>query len=340
MIGRHLVGVTLGVLLVFGLTVADVAAEAWFEFERSVEVTAPVDLDLTLTAGKVHITRGDVDHLKIEGVKRIWGREWEEARRVADLIQVDVKRTGGKVAIATNYLPLDKQDQSFPASKPDKGSAYYGKVDFEITAPAFSKITIRGQAAQVELESLECDVLVENGDGYFSGESLTGAVTVRQKSGNIDLASIEGPVDIDNGSGLTYGEFLFGPLTVRQSDGEVSLRWVEGDVRIKTVSSSVSIQQTRGAVDLESDDGDVFVKTELDSPRDFFVQTTSGRILFSVPAGSAGTLTMSSTSGVITTELPVAVQSMTDHQLEGVVGRGGTRIELSSKSGDVTLAAY
>jgi len=340
MVRRQLIGPALLVALASGLLGSKAAAEAWFEFERSVEVTAPVDLELSLTAGKVYVTRGGTDRLVIEGIKRVWGHEWEDARRIADLIQVDVKQGGDQVKIITNYLPLGDRDKSLRGKEFEGGAVHYGNVDYRITAPAFARITILGQAAEVEVVSVEGDVTVENGHGGFKGESLVGAVKIRQKSGDIELAGIEGPIDVDNGSGRTSGEFLFGPLTLRQGEGEISLQWVEGDIRIKSLSSTVRIQQMRGAVDLESENGDVYVKTELDSPRDFFVQTVSGRIVFSVPERSAGTLTMQSQSGVIATELPVAVQAMTAHRLEGIIGRGGTRIELSSNSGDVTLAAY
>jgi hypothetical protein len=340
MIRRQLVSLLLSVVLASALSGSPAVAEAWFEFEESVEVTGRIDLELSLTAGKVFVTQGGTDRLVIEGIKRVWGHQWADAKRVADLIDVEVIQGGSQVAITTNYLPLGKSDKSLLGEKFEDGAAHYGHVDFHITAPAFASISIRAEAAEVELVSVDCDVMVENGFGGFKGESLVGSVTIRQKAGEIQLTSIEGAIDIENGSGSTQGEFLFGPLTVRQGAGEVGLQWVEGDIKIKSVSSSVRIQQMRGAIDLQNDDGDVFVKTELDSPRDFFVQTGSGAIVFSVPQHSAGALEMASASGVIATELPVAVKSMTAHHLVGVFGRGGVRIELSSNSGNVTLAAY
>lgn len=322
------------------LSFSPVAAEAWFEFERSVEVRTPVELDLHLTAGDVYITRNNGNRLIIEGVKRVWGRDFDEAKRIADLIEIDVRQGGAQVVISTNYLPLSPKDRSLIGKKFDGGVAHYGNVDYRISAPAFAKINIHAKAAQIELVSIDGDVDIENGQGRIEIESVFGSVKIRQTSGDIVLANIEGAIDIENGDGDTRGEFLIGEVTLNQAEGEIDLKWVEGDIRIKSISATIQIRQLRGAIDLESQDGNVNIQTELDSPRDFFVRTGSGAIRFSVPEKSAGLLKIETESGTISTEMPISVEAMTANQLKGVFGRGGTQIELRSNSGDVTLAAF
>ena len=326
--------------ILFWLSCSPVAAEAWFEFEKSLEVQAAVELDLSLTAGDVYITRGNGNRLIIEGVKRVWGRDFEDAKRVADLIEIDVRQGGNQVVIATNYLPLSPEDKSLLGKKFENGAAHYGNVDYRITAPAFAKVVIHAKAAQIELASIDGDVSIENGHGRIEVKSLFGSLNIQQSSGDIELSNIEGVIDIENNSGGTRGEFLIGNVTLNQAEGEVDLKWVEGDIRIKSLSATVQIRQLQGAIDLENKDGNVYIQTELISPRDFFVRTGSGAIRFSVPEKSAGTLKIETESGVISTELPISVEAMTANQLKGVFGRGGTQIELRSNSGDVTLAAF
>lgn len=326
--------------ILFWLSWSTVEAEAWFEFEKSLEVHAAVELDLTLTAGDVYITRGAGNRVIIEGVKRVWGRDFEDAKRVADLIEIDIRQGGNQIVIVTNYLPLSPDDRSLLGKKFENGAAHYGNVDYRITAPAFAKVTIHAKAARIELTSIDGDVSIENGHGRVEIESLFGSLKIRQTTGDIELANIEGAIDIENNSGDTHGEFLIGDVTLNQAEGEVDLKWVEGDIRIKSLSAVIKIRQLKGAIDLENKDGDVYIQTELNSPRVFFVRTGSGAIRFSVPEKSAGTLKIETKSGVISTELPISVEAMTANQLKGVFGRGGTQIELRSNSGDVTLAAF
>ena len=49
------------------------------------------------------------------------------------------------------------------------------------------------------------------------------------------------------------------------------------------LASSVIADDLYSYIGLYTDDGDVYVRTELDSPRNYFVQTGSGAIVFSVP---------------------------------------------------------
>ncbi len=326
--------------IIISLLGPSVCAEAWFEFQQALEVQGPVNLDLTLTAGDVNITKGSGNRIVIEGIKRVWGRDYNEARQIADLIQVDIRHGGNDVVIATNYLPLNESDRAFPENKDNTGFSHYGKVDYRITAPAFASVSIHASAATIELSSVDGDVTVENGYGKISIESVFGSVRVRQASGDIYLTSIEGDVDVQSSSGFTRGEFLIGPVVLSQDEGEVELKWIEGDIRLKSLSSSVTIGQIQGAIDLENKDGDVSIKTELNSPRNYFVRTYTGAIRFSVPERAAGELQVETKSGIISTEFPIAVEAMTTNRLTGKFGRGGTRIELKSNSGNVTLAAF
>ena len=102
----------------------------------------------------------------------------------------------------------------------------------------------------------------------------------------------------------------------------------------------ITIQQSRGAIDLVTLSGEVNIQTELDSPRDYLVETNSGSITFIIPEGSSGVLNIETQSGDVQTEMPVAVKSVSRNQLVGEFGRGGPTIRLSSSSGDVTVALY
>ena len=66
----------------------------------------------------------------------------------------------------------------------------------------------------------------------------------------------------------------------------------EGDIRIKSSSATITIQQSRGAIDLITLSGKVKIQTELDSPRDYFVETNSGSITFIIPEASSGDVTV------------------------------------------------
>ncbi|MEW5994471.1 MAG: DUF4097 family beta strand repeat-containing protein, partial [Candidatus Zixiibacteriota bacterium] len=102
----------------------------------------------------------------------------------------------------------------------------------------------------------------------------------------------------------------------------------------------VAVQQSRGAIDLSTVGGEVHIQTELDSPRDYFVQTESGSITFVVPESSSGILNIETESGDIQSEMPIVIKSISRNRLIGEFGRGGPTVRLNSVSGDVTVALY
>ena len=280
------------------------AAEYTFSYQKIIDIEQPVVLHLSLVRGTVYISGSEDDRLIIEAVKRVRATDEDEAEEVADHIEIKVEVLPEKIDINTNYLRMLSRSPSFWQKVLGAGSDSYGSVDYRISLPLKNSVQIRSMAADIE------------------------------------LSSIEGEIQVDNTAGKTRGEFLFGPVTVRQPQGEIDLRWVEGDIRIKSSSATITIQQSRGAIDLITLSGEVKIQTELDSPRDYFVETNSGSITFIIPEASSGVLNIETLSGDVQTEMPVAVKSISRNRLVGEFGRGGPTIRLSSSSGDVTVALY
>jgi len=129
-------------------------------------------------------------------------------------------------------------------------------------------------------------------------------------------------------------------VTVNQPNGEIDLQWIEGDIRINATSGKIVVNQVRGASDIATHTGEVYVRTELDTPRDCFVKTTSGKIHFLIPESASGGLSVKTAGGQIKSEVPIAVKSLNQSQLLGEFGRGGPTIHLSSSSGDVVVAQF
>lgn len=280
------------------------AEEFTFQYQKIVEITEPIELDLTMATGKVFVNGSAGDQLIVEAVKRIRAVDREEAEEVADHIEIRVDQDGSAISVKTNYLKLGARRKSFWNKLFGGGEDSYGDVDYYLTLPATKTLSIKAMSAE------------------------------------IDVANVEAAIEIENASGHTHAEFLLGPITVRQPTGPIELQWVEGDVRVHSSSGRISITQMRGSLDLVSRTGDVFVKTELDSPRDFFVETETGHIEVVVPEMASGTLQIDTEAGEISTEVPIAIISNARHSLVGEFGTGGPRITLTSLSGDVTVAQY
>ena len=292
--------------VLFFLTADSVrGGEYTFEYQKIVETGQPVKLELNNAKGDVSIVGGESDRIVIEAVKTVRASNREEAEEVADHIEIKVAADGGDVAIGTNYLRMINRNRSFWSKfLGTGGSESYGSVSYRISVPIRTSVTL---------------VCVES---------------------RIELSSLEGEINIENSSGATIGEYLFGPITVLQPMGDIDLKWIEGDIRIKSTSSKITIVQVRGAIDLATNAGSVNIQTALDSPKEYFVETTSGSIDFAIPSASSAVLNIATDAGEIRTDVPLAIRSFSRKRLVGEIGGGGPKVVLSSGTGDVYVNPY
>lgn len=288
--------------LVTGRAQAD---EFTFDYQKILTVEEPLQLDLAMFNGSITIVGEQTDRIIIEAVKTIRASNREEAEEVADHIEIKVRGDDHSVSVETNYLKMIERSESFwnkllGTSETDS----YGDVAYTIRVPVRTSLNFTSTNAEVTLSSLE------------------------------------GTIEIDNGTGNVQGEYLFGPVTVSQQSGIIDLQWVEGDIRIKSISSKIQINQIQGAIDLATLSGDVAVKTELDSHKSYFIETTSGYVSFSIPTDAAGRLNIETATGRIRTDVPLAITSSSRRHQVCEFGQDGPKINISTSTGDVEVSVY
>lgn len=326
-------------LLCASPTMAD---EFKFDYQKIIDgLEKPITLDLVFVNGDIIIEQSQGDRLIIEAVKTVYASNRDEAEEVADHIEISVKHHGNKISIKSNYLKMLNRSTGFWSRILGGGSDSYGGVDFKISLPIKSDLTIQNNSGSIEISDHEGSIsIISNVNTKITIRENQGPVTIVSEAADIELSSIEGKIDISNTEGKTNGEFLFGQVRIRQPKGQITLQWVEGDIKVKSETGRITIRQLRGAIDLTTRSATVNIRTELESNKDYLVETSSGRITFSVPFSASGLINIETRSGEIKSEVPIVVNSMTRNKLTGQFGGGGARIVLTSATGDVTVAQY
>lgn len=126
------------------------------------------------------------------------------------------------------------------------------------------------------------------------------------------LGSVSGAIDISDVQGLIHANTV---------SGSISMENVSGTVEASTVSGKVNAQMQRivgaGALKFTS---------------------VSGSIQAKIPGGSLGNIDMSSLSGGIETDFPIAVEeNHPGRSAHGTVGTGPNSIHITSISGKISL---
>jgi hypothetical protein len=327
-------------MLIVGASTGILAEEFSFQYQKIINVERPVTLSISNHLGKVEIIGHDSSWIVIEAVKRIKAGQKKEASDLSDRIEIRVDESKDLIAVSTNYLNVKDRSSSFWKNLIGGGNEAYGAVEYTIRIPRNCRVKAENGYGGVVITRVDNSVEVQSGEGGVTIDQIVGDVTVRNSGGDILLGSIEGSIDIGSSEGVTRGELLFGSVTVRQPAGSIDLQFVQGDIRIKSSSAQISIRQEAGSLDLASSTGKMSIKTNLESNRDFIVQSESGDIELVVPESSSGALDIRSETGSIRTEVPVIIKSMSKRQLKGEFGTGGVKISLVSTSGNVTVAQF
>ncbi|RKX23378.1 MAG: hypothetical protein DRP45_10565 [Candidatus Zixiibacteriota bacterium] len=313
---------TFTTLLLLVVATAD-GKEFRYDYQKIIETGPQAELQLTCFGGSMEIVSSTDDRIIIDAVKKVKAVSMIEAEEVADHIEIKVKQSGSKVEVETIYHQIRDRSSSFwKKIFGVGGNDSFGDVDWSIQVPQ------------------GCKVNITNTSGKILVSHTAGDVDIRSSTAEIELVGIEGEISVENSAGSIFGELLFGSVTVRQAQGQVGLRFVDGDIRVKTTTADIFILQESGSVDLVSTTGHITVQTNLDSTRDYFVETESGDITMSIPETSSGNLRIRSRTGEMKIEVPVSISSMSQREVQGAFGYGGAKIDLTSVSGDVKLAEF
>lgn len=258
---------------------------------------------------------GSVELAQVPGdiVVSTWNEDRIRIRAYARRVPLETRFSSGSV-----YVGLVAQNT---------GRNGIGDTRFEITMPATARlkagsvsgdVTVRGVTGRVAVGSVSGDVVVDGG---------TEEISVNTVSGDIRLANARGRV------------------TVASVSGDQDLRTIVGDVSATTVSGDVSMRDVRARlVTAKSMSGDVEFAGPIATDGRYEVNAHSGTVTLRLPSEVNGTLTLSTFSGGIDSDIPLTIGGdgrsgpTRGRDIETRLGSGtGGRIVVSTFSGDVEI---
>ena len=287
--------------------VAPATASVDGTFQRTFQVSGPVDLEVLTRSGDVTVRNGPAGSVSIIGKIHV-GNRWFSGDRIADVHEIEknppMRQSGNSIHIDyTNYHNIS--------------------IDYEITTPS------------------ETVVRTRTGSGDVTLEGLRGTMDLQSGSGDFRLRELSGEVRVETGSGDVRAEKIAGPFTAHAGSGNIRLEETGGgDVSARTGSGNVELRGVKGAVRAESGSGDQ--RVEGTPTASWNIRTGSGNAELRVPSEAAFDLDLSTNSGTVVLDKPVTttvqgrVQESRRH-IEGKVHGGGPLVSVHTGSGDVHI---
>ena len=294
-------------VVLFTTTVVFASSTPQGTFDRTLNVSGPVDLEVLTHSGDVTVRAGGSGSVSIHG-KIFVGDHWLMGSREADVHAIEqnppIRQEGNSIHI--DYVEMKNIS-----------------VDYEITVPADTTIRTHSGSGDQVIEGTHGNVDVQTGSGDVKLKNLTGAVTLQTGSGDVRAREISGPVKGGTGSGdVEIEETGAGDIALHTGSGNITARGVQGGFRGEAGSGNVTAEGTqRGSWEIHTGSGNVTVRLPSSAAFDADISTSSG----SVDVGAPVEMTVQGRVGDA------------HKQIRGKVRGGGQLLRVHTGSGDIRI---
>ena len=152
------------------------------------------------------------------------------------------------------------------------------------------------------------------------------------------------PENHTNNNPATVTYELHVPRTIRLDsidlvNGSLDVSQVSGEVRANLVNGSTKIHDLAGRTHISSVNGTVSATYRtLDNVSDIELKSVNGSVKLGLPPSPNADVTVSTVNGGISTDFPLTIKGkFMGRRIDGKLGNGGTRIEISNVNGSVHI---
>ena len=310
------------VLALSGPVSASASAEG--SFQRTLQVTGPVNLDITTGAGSIEVHPGSGNQVQVMG--HIKATEWLDSSAEEKVKRLEqnppIRQSGNDIRIGHIEDPDLRHNIS---------------IDYDVIVPVQTELRAHSGSGNQSVEGIHGPADVEAGSGGLKISGISDHVRAQTGSGNIELDHVQGSVRAQTGSGAIRASDIAGGFEGDTGSGRITLQQTApGSVRAETGSGGLELHGLSGS--LEAKAGSGTIRADGQPTGAWSVHTGSGSVELKLPSNAAFDLDAHTSSGSISVDHPVTVQGSLGHkEIRGKVRGGGVPVEVATGSGDIQI---
>jgi DUF4097 and DUF4098 domain-containing protein YvlB len=313
-------------LLALAIGALPLSAAATGHFERTLQVSGPVDLEVTSGSGNITVHTGGSESVYVSAkihASNSWlfgGTEEDKIRRIE------------------KNPPVEQQGNTIRIGRiEDSELTRHISIDYDLTVPAQTKLNSHTGSGDTAISGLQLPLTAKTGSGNITVENIAADSRINSGSGELKINGIKGSLHAETGSGNINAEGVAGEITATTGSGDVDMHQVSaGDIRVETGSGNVKLRGVKGGLRAETGSGDI--QAEGEATHDWRLGAGSGNITLRLPAQAQFNLDARTSSGTLKVNHPVTMQgSMSKNHIQGKVGGGGVLLDLHTGSGDISV---
>lgn len=308
--------------LVFALAGCDFGPAATGNFDKTLDVSAPLHLELSNVAGDVIITGAADGKVHIHGDVRVsgfgFGNPQDRLKEVLANPPIELK--GDTLRIGKDVTRMHNVSIAYTVEVPRDTSVASSSVS--------GSLSIRDVHGPVEGESVSGSIRAQNIGRDARLASTSGSIDAENCGDDVRATSVSGSVTVLSAKGDVIAHSVSGSVTVRNPGGRVDSDSSSGSVEIRGANGDVKAHSTSGHVNIGGNpSGNSY----------WDLKTMSGSVSISVPSDANFHLSSSAVSGQIRTQVPIVIEEQGKHSLRARMGTGTGRVEVHTVSGSIEL---
>jgi DUF4097 and DUF4098 domain-containing protein YvlB len=319
---------TLGFLSVaVALVALPLQAATTGHFERTLQVTGQVELEVTSGSGNITVHQGGNGSVYVSAKIHANTGSWLFGGNVEERIHKieqnpPVVQQGNRITIGR----IEDRDLTRNIS-----------IDYDLTVPAQTRLNSQTGSGDQSITGLQEPVTAHTGSGNITVENVTADTRVSSGSGDLKLNSIKGIVSCDTGSGNIRAQNIAGDIITNAGSGNIEVQQTApGSIKAETGSGNIKLYGIRGSLRAQAGSGNI--RAEGEPTSDWRLEAGSGNITLKIPPQANFNIDARTSSGSLTLHHEVTMQgSLVKNHIQGRVGKGGALLDVHTGSGDIEV---
>jgi DUF4097 and DUF4098 domain-containing protein YvlB len=301
-----------------------VAASSEGSFQRTLQVTGAVNLDLDTGSGSVNVRTGGSSEVQVTGhiktTNWLGGNADERVKRIE--ANPPIQQSGNDIRIGH----IDDSELLHNIS-----------ISYDLVVPPETQLHSHTGSGSQSVEGLQKQIEIESGSGSLKISDIGDTVRAETGSGGIEIDRVKGNVRAKSGSGSIRATDIAGGFEGRTGSGHITLeQTASGSVLANTGSGGMELRGVHGSLDARAGSGTI--TAEGNPTGSWTVDSGSGNIHLKLASEAGFDLDAHTSSGSITVSQPVTVQGTMGHkELRGRVHGGGVPVQVETGSGNIEI---
>ena len=324
-IGSGILPTWFSLMMIPALAVLPLSAASTGHFERTLQVSGAVDLDVTSGSGNITVHAGGNGTVsvsaKIHGSSSWLGGDVEERIRRIE-----------------KNPPIEQQGNTIRIGRVDNYDLLRNiSIDYDLTVPAQTRLSSHTGSGDQSINGVQLPLTAKTGSGNVTVDSIGGDVQIGSGSGDLKINGVKGSLHASTGSGNIRAQGVAGAIDANAGSGDVEMhQTATGDVKVNTGSGNVRLYGVNGGLKASTGSGDIEVEGQ--ATHEWHLGAGSGNVTLRLPAQASFDLDAQTNSGSLHLKRPVTTQgTISRNHIQGKVGNGGVTVNVRTSSGDIAL---